>query len=222
MVAAEKFEFDGVLRRTTGVRQLGWPMRFAAEGTLNGRRVVFVANGPGPRLAAEALETVLRAMPVDQVVSTGTCGGLDPALRVGDVVEAGEVLDSVSGEKFATVSNAGSTIVSQNRVAVTAAEKRTLRGTGASAVEMEAAGVARSAAAHTLPFFCIRAVSDDADAGLPLDFNCYRDDAGRFDRSAIAKAAVMRPFSRIPALIRLHRNAGIASEKLGEYLASRF
>jgi adenosylhomocysteine nucleosidase len=105
-------------------------------------------------------------------------------------------------------------------VAVTAAEKRDLRDrTGAIAVEMESAAVAAKAREWGVPFRCIKVVSDTAREDMPLDFNRYRDAAGRFSRGRIALAALGHPFSAIPGLLQLDRNCRKAAEKLGEFLA---
>jgi hypothetical protein len=85
---------------------------------------------------------------------------------------------------------------------------------------MEAAAVARKAAEWGVPFHCVRAVSDTAQDDLPLDFNLYRDAEGRFSRTRIALAALGRPFTRVPALLRLDRNCRIASESLGDFFAN--
>jgi nucleoside phosphorylase len=103
---------------------------------------------------------------------------------------------------------------------VTAEEKRRLREkTGAIAAEMEAGAVKKIAAQWQVPFYCVRAVSDTAGEDMPLDFNLYRDRAGRFNLPRIALAAVRRPFSRIPALRRLEANCNVASESLGAFFA---
>lgn len=51
---------------------------------------------------------------------------------------------------------------------------------------------------------------------MPLDFNLYRTAEGRFKRGAIARAALAKPF-RISGLLRLRRQARIASMRLGEF-----
>jgi len=138
---------------------------------------------------------------VDLVLSIGFCGALDPALRVGDIVDEGKVFTA-------------------DRVAVTAAEKRALREqTGASAVEMEASAVEAKAREWGTAFRCVKVVSDTAADDLPLDFNQYRDKDGRFSRTRIALAALRRP-PALGRLIRLDRDCRRAADKLGEFLAN--
>lgn len=199
VIAAERRELDGILKRSGAGRKLDWPAAFAREVEWNGDRWLLIANGPGTELVEEALRNRTQ---VSGIISTGFCGALDPALRAGDLVTRFEDLYSA------------------DRVAVTSAEKRALREkTGAIAVEMEAAAVSRKAIEWGVPFHCIRAVSDTAGEDMPLDFNLYRDAAGRFSRSRIALAAIARPFTAIPALLRLNRHCRIAAESLGDFFA---
>lgn len=196
LVAAEQREFEGILRRLGGFKKLEWPAQFACEAAGNGDGFVMVANGPGARLVEMALS---KRIDVDGMISTGFCGALDPSLRVGDIARD---------------------LCSIDRVAVTAAEKRELRNaTGAAAVDMESAAVAKIAAAWSVPFRAIRAVSDAAGEDMPLDFNLYRDAEGRFSRTRIALAAMKRPFTAVPALLRLDRNCRTAAESLGNFFA---
>ena len=190
IVAAETRELSGIRKQAGGRWEL-------------------IANGPG-RLAALALGEKRN---VDGIVSTGFCGALDPALRIGDiVVSTGQVTSPrpfVRGE-----------ILSVGRVAVTGAEKRALRErTGAAAMEMEAAAVEARAREWGVPFRCVKVVSDVAGEDMPLDFNLYRDAEGRFSRGRIALAAMARPFSVMPGLLRLDQNCRRAAERLGEFFA---
>jgi adenosylhomocysteine nucleosidase len=203
LVAAEGREFDGILKRfgaslNLNSVNLSWAAQFAREARYRGDRFLMIANGPGPRLVEKALE---KKVDVDGMISTGFCGALDESLRVGDIVT-------------------GCGILSMDRVVVTAEEKRALRAkTGAAAVEMESAAVAAKAEQWGVPFRCIRVVSDAATEDLPLDFNLYRDAEGRFSRARITLAALARPFSRVPALLRLEHNTKIAARSLGDYFA---
>src|SRR5207248_4056081 len=110
--------------------------------------------------AAVALATSASA-----VYSIGFCGALVESLRVGDIVVAGEVRNGARSYPASAPRGLPATaiVASIDHVALTAAEKSNLRATGASVVEMEAAGVARAAEDLGVPFYCIRAVSDMAD-----------------------------------------------------------
>jgi purine-nucleoside phosphorylase len=212
LVAAEAREFSGILKRFGSGEVVRWTgARFARQVSYKGDRWLLVANGPGPRCIRELLR---ETMVVSGIINTGFCGALDPSLRIGDVVvwgvaPAASQLPFLRGE-----------ISSSDRVVATASEKRQLRQTtGAIAAEMEAAAVKQIAEHWQVPFYCVRAVSDTADEDLPLDFNLYRDAAGRFSLPKIALAAFARPFTRIPALRRLEANCNVASESLGAFFA---
>jgi len=229
LVAAEAREFSGFLRRLRTkplrVEALAWPVDFARAVEWNGTRMLIVANGPGQRLGVEAATVAFASAQPDAAVSTGVCGGVDPVLRVGDIVVADRVIDAERGfsyeasrpgcrQRFVTAS-----VLSLDRVAGAISDKRSCRERGAGAVEMEAAGVAFAASHQKVPFYCVRSVSDTADEEFALDFNAARDREGRFSRARIAASALAQPWRRIPALARLHRNVSAASESLGEFLA---
>jgi len=220
-VAAEAREFAGLLRYASEVKDLGWPLSFACQAMIGGQPWVLVANGPGARLAHEAAWTGCGMTGVRAVVSTGYCGGLDPKLALGDIFAATEVRPGSTTGVYPVIPVEAphqGLLLSVDRVAVTKREKAALFSSGGSAVEMEAGAVAAVAGSMGLPFYCVRVVSDTAREELPLDFNRYRDQAGRFSRLAIATAAAMRPWS-IPGLLRFDRNSRRASLKLGDFLA---
>jgi adenosylhomocysteine nucleosidase len=210
MIAAEAREFSGILKRFGPAAKVEWNgAKFAREVLRDGDKWLLIANGPGPRCVTEVLR---QKMEVNGIINTGFCGALDPSLRIGDIV--------VWGEAPCRSQFARGEISSSDRVVVTAAEKRQLREkTGAIAAEMEAGAVKKIAADWRVPFYCVRSVSDIADEDMPLDFNLYRDDAGRFSLTGIAMAAMSRPFTRIPALRRLEANCNVASESLGAFFA---
>ena len=193
-------------------KQLVWQgARFACEAQWQGDRWWMLANGPGEALVLEALK---EKKDVDGMISTGLCGALDPALRLGDVVVS---CDARIDARAQFVRGAVHTI---DHVAVNAAEKRALRNqTGAIGVDMESAAVERKAAEWNVPYLCIRAVSDRAGDTLPLDFNRYRNTRGDFSRTRIALAAIARPFTVMPQLMEFDRNCRRAVDALGDFLA---
>lgn len=211
-MAAERREFDRIRKRMGHAKQLVWPgAKFACEAEWKGDRWWMLANGPGEALVLDPLK---EQKDVDGMISTGLCGALDPALRLGDVVVSG-------GAHIETrTSFVRGPVHSIDHVAVTAAEKRTLRSqTGAIAVDMESAAVARKAAEWNVPYLCIRAVSDRAGDALPLDFNRYRNARGDFSRMRIALSAIARPFTVMPQLMEFDRNCRRAVNALGDFLA---
>jgi nucleoside phosphorylase len=109
-------------------------------------------------------------------------------------------------------------LLSIDRVVSNAAEKTDLHQTGPDAVEMEAAGVALKAAQWNLPFYCVRVVTDTSTENFPLDFNRMRDADGRFSRIRIMAAALRRPGSVLPELLKLNKRFRDASRALGDFL----
>jgi len=218
-VAAERRELDGLLVHVDEITKLNWPLDFARRGRLNGVEIVVVANGPGPKLAGDAVDAVERNEDMDALVSIGFCGGLQPWLGACDIFVASEVngvapaLAPVSTRPFKT-----GKLLSIDRVVSTAAEKAAL-AKNADAVEMEAAAVADRAKRHNVPFYAVRVVTDTFEESFPLDFNAVRSQDGRFSRAAILAAGLRNPATVIPELIKLNKRTKRAAQALGDFLA---
>src|SRR5262249_16619058 len=110
-------------------------------------------------------------------------------------------------------------LVSIDRVAQTAQEKRDLCRAGASAVEMEAAGVLPRVREWGMPFYCIRSVTDLADESFHVDFNAARNADGRFSTPRILAAAIASPAAVVPELLQLRKRSALAAQSLGEFIA---
>ena len=233
-VAAEASELKPFANALTGLRKLKWPLDYAFEGILDGRRIMLAANGAGPKLAAQAVEVAIRAVSaaelssskLEAVVTTGYCGALDPALRESEIVLGTAILDLASQETMeceavnATPDSfASGLIVSQNRVINTAEEKKNLQSHGAIAADMEASGVAARAKRAGLPVYCIKVVSDLADESFSFDLNKMRTTEGRIARGKIVSYALSHP-NLLPSLLRLKRRSEAAAKALGDFLVS--
>jgi adenosylhomocysteine nucleosidase len=219
-IAAERRELEGLLEHVEGIRRPDWPLDFARLARLNSGDVVVVANGPGPNLAGRAVDVVKEHKEMDGLVSIGFCGGLDPALQVGDIFIATEVLgSSLAGAPISTRPYRTGKLLSVDRVVATSIERSRLHAAGAAAVEMEAAAVAERAKRWNLPFYAIRVVTDTAGESFPLDFNRMRDAAGRFSRARILAAAFRRPGILLPELLKLNLRSKCASRALGDFIA---
>jgi uridine phosphorylase len=232
-VASEPAELKPFANLLTGLRKLKWPLDYAFEGILEGRRILLAANGAGPRLATQAVEVAIRAVTVaelsssklEAVVATGFCGALDPAIRESQIIVASEVFDPARNETFpcSTVTAdrefLSGPMLCQDRIANYVTEKQRLQGHGAIAVDMESAGVAMRAKTAGLPFCCIKIVSDRADESFPLDLNQMRTTEGRIARGKIGIYALRHP-GLIRELLHWRRRTGDAARALGEFLVS--
>jgi adenosylhomocysteine nucleosidase len=171
----------------------GWNRR-----QLPGRVVVYTRGdavvacaGMGAVRAALAVEAAMAAMPVTALISVGLAGACDPALRVGEIVRAGVVIDVRTGERFES-SQSKQVLITSEAIAGVGEKTRLHASYGAAAVDMEAATVARLARAHSLEFRAIKAISDEADfemAGLSR----FATADGQFREAAFALHTALRP-----------------------------
>lgn len=213
-VAAEARECAGWVQHWQECRPANFPVRWAREGLFRGRKVTAVANGAGEARARAAFHAV---PDIETVVSIGLCGALDPTLQLASVVVAGEVRGSYRVWKTL---DTGPALLTIDHIADTSEEKRTLRQTGASIVDMEAAGVAGAAWERGVPFRCIRAVSDLAEESFMNNLNSALRPDGSFSTGHLIWNALGDPAKRFGELIRLGRRSAQASKNLGDYLAS--
>ena len=161
------------------------------------------------------------------VVSFGIAGGLDPALRPGDVVVATHLdaqtrfpADLEIGRRIAEalIGLPGRVVaggLAGSDVAVmTIADKGSLHArTGALAVDMESHVAAAYAARHALPFAALRVVCDPAERALPAFAATALTPEGEPDIRAVL-GALLRGRARIGELIRLGRDSSAAFASL--------
>jgi hypothetical protein len=82
---------------------------------------------------------------------------------------------------------------------------------------MEAYAVADEAAKRSVPFYCVRVVSDHANTDFPVDFNRARRPDGTFAGWKILAQAGFST-SRWQRLLDLKRDSELASHRLAEFL----
>jgi len=219
-VASDRMEFPGFLQRAAKVSPADIAVDWSRRALLNGYETLLVANGVGPMRAGVAAEKGIEAFTPDAIVSTGFCGALSPRLRIAEIVVANQIVardriyasHSIKGALFGSVR-------SISYIARTAEEKRALASEGAIAVEMEAAGVAAQALRHSIPFYCVRSVTDLASETLANDFNKALRSDGHFDTICILRVALLHPATRLPELVRLRKRCVLAARALGDFFA---
>jgi len=205
--------------RWSQIEPVALPVHWARRGKWRGLDVIAIANGMGAGRAADAVQAV---PDIAACFSIGFCGALDAGLRVGDVVTGAEISDvsDVARVCWTATPLRGRPVrvASTDHIVQTASEKSELRQTGASVVEMEAAGVARAAVDLKVPFYCVKVVSDLADEDFANDFNRVRLPNGKLNVGRLVMGAMTSP-RRLGELLRLNSRTALAAKKMGEFLA---
>jgi adenosylhomocysteine nucleosidase len=223
MVAADAMEFPGILRHATGVSPANLGIDWSRSARLRNYEFLLAANGMGGQRAEAAVDAALQCFGAEAIVSTGFCGALEPDLEIADVVVGTAV--SAGSYTFPALCPATErrhrrgVVFSIDHVVQTAEEKRRLRAGGASAVEMEAGGVAERARARGVPFYCVRVVTDLADEDMANNFNQALRPDGHFATINILRGALRNPLVRLPELVRLRKRCVRAAGTLGDFIA---
>ena len=152
---------------------------------------VVACAGMGAARATLAVQAAMAMKPVTALFSVGLAGACDPLLRVGDIVYAGPVVDTKSGERYNNP-KFKQVLVSAPEIASVREKRRLHELYGASAVDMEAATVARIARGHDLYFQAIKAISDDASFELE-GLARFATQDGQFREAAFAAYSMARP-----------------------------
>jgi nucleoside phosphorylase len=197
--------------------------------------VLVVETGIGARHMAAALdwvlgEPVLGNLPYRPrlVLSAGYSGALQDAYHVGDIILANEVAD-VDGNRWPAtwppVLPEGEwrpplhrgRLLTVPRIATAPEEKRVLgKQHDAVAVDMETAVIARLCTRQSIPFGCVRVISDDLNTALSPQLVPMLS-TGQPALGKLLAAVVRRP--RLAAeLWRLARQTRLASEQLSKAL----
>lgn len=166
-----------------------------------------VARRLGFPIAALGGAEALLAGGADGLISFGIAGGLAPGLKPGTLVVATEVI-AEDGRRYSamdlTTSVMGAIrapIAGVTAIAAGAKAKQVLYDrTGAVAVDMESAEVARLCAEANVPLAAIRAIADPAERDLPPAALVGLGPDGRVDLRAVL-ASVLRSPGQILALL---------------------
>ena len=179
---------------------------------------VVACAGMGAARATLAIQAAMAIKPVTALLSVGLAGACDPSLRVGDIVHAGVVVDAQSGERYSD-SQYKQVLVSTASIASIKEKQRLYESYRASAVDMEAATVARIAQAHNLQYHAIKAISDDSTFEIG-ELGQFATHDGQFREMAFVAYSAMRP--RLwPKLFQLAGNSKRAIQSLTAELESQ-
>ena len=175
--------------------------------------VVVATAGMGAARISLAFEAALKAGNLEEVISAGLAGACTAELAAGSVAEAARVIDVRTGERFAAGAGAtGVVLASAETIAGVAEKLRLAAAYGAAMVDMEAATVARLAAAHGLRFRAVKGISDAHDFEL-ASLARFTGRQGQFRTAAFALHTALRP-GQWSAAAQLGRESGQALRAL--------
>jgi len=191
------------------------PFRKNAAGKTG---ITILLTGIGRQNAEKSLREFLATHSPKLVLTCGFAGGLNPELKLGDVIF--EIpRPSTFNLQLSTCGAKPAKIFCADRIATTVAEKKKLRAeTGADAVEMESAAIHAVCRERGIPCATVRVISDTANEDLPLDFNALAKPDKNLDFGKLAWAIAKSP-GKIGALMELQKKTKFAAEQLAEVLA---
>ena len=147
------------------------------------------------------------------LVSVGLAGALRRDLHVGDVLWPRAVINVATERVYFTLNaEPNATVVSGKTIAGEDRKRELREQFGADAIDMEGAGVASIADSCGLPFYAVKAISDELDFAMP-PMNDFVDASGKLHIATYALNALARPSWWGPTLA-LARNGYKASIEL--------
>lgn len=208
----------------TGMKSEVAALRVAWRGTAF---AFFAAGGSAGRAEEGARSLVRQGAAV--LVSAGLAGGLDPALKCGDVLLANEVV-APDGRSYLADGDWHARLMARLSVATrwsdlpvlgvdaavrTPGEKTALYlMSRAASVDMESHGVARAAAALKVPLIVLRVIADPADRAIPQAAIAGMAADGSTRALPVLARLALRP-REIPAVARLACDSRAAHAALG-------
>jgi adenosylhomocysteine nucleosidase len=181
--------------------------------------VKMLVTGMGRRNTEKAIRTALAESPPTLVLTCGYAGGLNPDLTCGTVLFSAEGQPALAS-RLQKAGAAPGRFHCADRVATTVSEKQALwEATGADAVEMESAVICAICREHKIPCATVRVILDSASDNLPLDFNQLMNSEDKIDNQKLAVALIKAPW-KVPALLRMQKEASLAARRLSEALVS--
>ncbi len=192
--------------------------------------------GIGRQNAEKSVRDFLATQAPERVLTCGFAGGLNPDLKLGEVVfemlpgscrsdeaptKTRNIFEPTHAGCYEQLIAAGAkpaTFFCADRIATTVAEKKALRvQTGADVVEMESAAIHAVCRERGLPCITVRVISDMANEDLPLDFNALAKPDKSLDFGNLAWAIAKSP-GKIPQLMALQKKTQFAAEQLASVL----
>src|ERR1017187_499161 len=189
------------------------PFRKIAAGKSG---ISILITGIGRQNAEKSVREFLATNSPELVLTCGFAGGLNPDLKLGDVVFEVQSPESKVQSQLLAAGAKPAKFFCADRIATTVAEKKRLRAeTSADAVEMESEVIHAVCRERGIPCATVRVISDTAGEDLPLDFNRLFKPDMSLDYGKLAWAVMKSP-GKIGALLKLQKRTRFAAEQLAD------
>ena len=201
----------------------GWTRGFLSEAE-GAEELRVTHTGVGSASAAAKIAQMLAGDRPRVVISSGYAGGLDPRLKISDLLLATNF--SAPGLVALCRKSAGDravpvfgSLTSHATAVESVADKAALASeTGAHAVDMETAAIAAACRAAGVPLLSVRAISDAASQPLPVPFEDWFDLERQRPRVVALLGFLVRQPSRIRPFARFVRGLPGARLALTDFL----
>lgn len=159
--------------------------RRVVRGTLNGEDAFIVVSGVGKSNAAAAAQLAIQETGTKKIFNLGVSGGLDPAMKVGDIYEVADAVQydfdlvQINGTETGTLNErdtpfipcktegrlAAKTLATGDRFNDSADDSALLKKLGASLRDMEGAAIAHVCETAGVEFVSYKCISDVEGSG---------------------------------------------------------
>lgn len=211
VVSALPREIAPLAHRLLAERVRGLEGLASWQASLSARTIVLLATGCGPGPTSSVLDHVLPELRPSCVLGTGVCGALVPGPRTGHLLfvdsvrrqgDAGPrypsralVAPAMAALSEASVPLHSGAIYSATRLLSSPDDKaRLAKETGTVGIDMETAWVAEAAERAGVPWIAVRAVLDDADHPLAMNYARFIRADGTVSTLGILLHALVRPW----------------------------
>ena len=202
VLAPMPLEMDAIVA-AFGLRPSGDDETGPWTGRVADTKVTAVHIGMGPQFTREAVQRLLDPSaadhePVAHVMIAGICGGLDPALEVGTLINPELIVDATTGATYrhtppGAAPQAGKLITTEKATFDVSVSQRFF-DEGCIAVDMESSAVAEVCEAHGYPWSVYRCIGDRYFDGL-IDERVFEatNADGSGDMAAIGRLLAAEP-----------------------------
>ena len=218
IIGAMDIEVQTILHQCQSLREHEIGRFKIYTGKINNQEVVVMKCGIGKVHAAIGTQLLVDRFGVDKILNTGIAGGLNPSLKVGDIVVSTKVAhhdvdvmnfgyakgqvpqlplwfeadkEMIHWVQTIRSLQAGTIVSGDQFIREETVKKKLWEDFKPLCVEMEGSAIAQTCYLNQVPFVIIRAISDQADHQSSLTYEQFEEQAAR-DCAKLVLALVMQ------------------------------